>query len=219
MDEFGLGTFSTNTTLGIPKNPHDIERTCGGSSGGVASFVSASDEPVLGLGTSTGGSISCPASFCGVVGLTPTYGLVSRYGLIDYANSMDKIGCLTKNVKDAALLLSVIAGYDKRDSTSVDRESVNYTSFCVEGVKGLKIGIPKEYIAHTDKEVLEVFYKAVDKMKNEGVIVKEVSLPSTDIALPVYYILALAEVSTNLARYCGLRYGLQGDIKTKTYGK
>ena len=212
MDEFGLGTFSTNTKLSIPKNPHDTNRTCGGSSGGVASFVSAFKGKSLGLGTSTGGSISCPASFCGVVGLTPTYGLVSRYGLIDYSNSMDKIGCISKNVEDSALVLSIIAGYDEKDSTSVELENKDYTKYCIDGVKGLRIGVPKEYLEHSDEKVVEVFKKSISDLENKGALIKEVSLPSTKLALPAYYILAMSEVSTNLARYCGMRYGAQEDL-------
>ncbi len=213
MDEFGFGTFSVNTSLLIPKNPHDTERSCGGSSGGVAAFVAASKSRVLGLGTSTGGSISCPASFCGIVGLTPTYGLVSRYGLIDYANSLDKIGCITKTVKDAALLLSVIAGNDYKDSTSALVDIPNYLSFCGKSIKGLKIGVPKEYFEGVRSEVKKVVEDAIKKLEKLGAKIQKISLPMTEYALAAYYIIATAEASTNLAKYCGMRYGLHKPLE------
>ncbi len=213
MDEFGFGTFSVNTGFSIPKNPHNPERSCGGSSGGVAAFVAAFKSRVLGLGTSTGGSISCPASFCGVVGLTPTYGLVSRYGLIDYSNSMDKIGCITKTVKDAALLLSIIAGNDYKDSTSALVFEPEYTTFCGKSIKGLKIGVPKEYFEGVDSEIKKVVEAAIEKLEKLGAKIIEISLPMTEYALAAYYIIATAEASTNLAKYCGMRYGLHKPLE------
>jgi len=228
-DEFGFGTFSVNTGFAIPKNPRDPTRSCGGSSGGVAAYVAASKHRVLGLATSTGGSISCPASFCGVVGLTPTHGLVSRYGLIDYANSLDKIGCITKTVKDAALLLSVIAGHDPKDSTSIDpigrcaHKSLDlrhadivkqdYTKFCSKNIKGLRIGIPKEYLKNIAPEVKKAFEAAIKKLEKLGVKIQRLSLPATEYALASYYIIATAEASTNLAKYCGMRYGLHKPLR------
>ncbi len=209
MDNFGFGTFSMNTDFSVPKNPYDISRSAGGSSGGVAAYVAASKFKVLGLGQSTGGSISCPAAFCGVVGLTPTYGLVSRYGLIDYSNSMDKIGCITKTVVDAALLLSVIAGYDPADSTSIKRRKIDYRKACGKTLKGVKIGVPKEYFVDIDNNIKSATEKAIAELKLLGATVRKVSLPTTKYALAAYYIIATAEASTNLAKYSGMRYGLE----------
>jgi len=220
QDEFGFGTFSTNSGFKVPKNPHDPTRACGGSSGGAAGLTAAwpdSDKtgiPHIALGQSTGGSISCPASFCGVVGLTPTYGLVSRYGLIDYANSLDKIGPIAKNVKDAALLLSVIAGYDQRDQTSIDLKKEDYTKYVDQPVKGLKIGVPKEYFGGSgagaegiDKDVEKKVWNAIKELEELGATYHKVSLPSTKYVIAAYYIIATTEASTNLAKFCGMRYG------------
>jgi len=212
-DEFGFGTFSVNTGFAVPKNPRDPARSCGGSSGGVASYVAASKHRVLGLATSTGGSISCPASFCGVVGLTPTYGLVSRYGLIDYANSLDKIGCITKKVSDAALLLSVIAGHDSNDSTSIVTKKQDYTKFCKKSIKGLRIGVPKEYFKNITPLVKKTIAAAIKKLEILGAKIQKISLPTTKYALASYYIIATAEASTNLAKYCGMRYGLHKQLR------
>jgi aspartyl-tRNA(Asn)/glutamyl-tRNA(Gln) amidotransferase subunit A len=215
QDEFGFGTFCTNSGFKIPKNPHDPSRCCGGSSGGAAGLAAAlpSDIPHIALGQSTGGSISCPASFCGVVGLTPTYGLVSRYGLIDYANSLDKIGPIAKTTKDAARLLSVITGYDKRDQTTIDLKKEDYTKYVDKPVKGMKIGVPKEYFgkgvggASIDKDVEQKVWNAIKELEELGATYHEVSLPSTKYAIAAYYIIATAEASTNLAKFCGMRYG------------
>jgi aspartyl-tRNA(Asn)/glutamyl-tRNA(Gln) amidotransferase subunit A len=220
MDEFGFGTFSTNCAYSIPKNPHDSSRSCGGSSGGVAGYVAASKKRVLGLGQSTGGSISCPASFCGVVGLTPTYGVVSRYGLIDYASSMDRIGPITRTVKDAAWLLTKITkdsypSIDDLDSTYHRTKDRDYTQFCGKSIKGIKIGVPKEYMNKASKPVRAEIKKAIRKLEKLGAKVSPISLKYTDSALPAYYIIALSEASTNLAKFCGMRYGLQGDIHGK----
>src|SRR3989338_4463741 len=202
QDEFGFGTFSTNSAYGIPKNPHDPERSCGGSSGGAAGVIAALGYPQIALAESTGGSISCPAAFCNVVGLTPTYGLVSRYGLIDYANSLDKIGVITRRVEDAALGLSLIAGHDARDSTSLQVSEKSYKA--EPNLKGVKIAVPKEYFQHIDKQVEKDVRAAISKMESNGATVSEVSLPSTKYALASYYIIATSEASTNLSRYCGM---------------
>jgi aspartyl-tRNA(Asn)/glutamyl-tRNA(Gln) amidotransferase subunit A len=208
QDEFGFGTFSANSGFGIPKNPHDTARCAGGSSGGAAALTAALEYPHIALGQSTGGSISCPASFCGVAGLTPTYGLVSRYGLIDYANSLDKIGALGKTVRDAALMLSVIAGHDERDSTSLQEKQKDYARGLEAGAKGLKIGVPKEYFGPgVDRAVAGAVWEGIKKLEGLGAKVHEISLPHTNLALPAYYIIAAAEASTNLAKFCGMRYG------------
>jgi len=215
QDEFGFGTFSTNCGFAVPKNPIDPTRTCGGSSGGAAGLVRALDMPHIALAESTGGSISCPASFCGVVGLTPTYGLVSRYGLIDYANSLDKIGPIGRSVEDAALMLSAIAGYDKLDSTSINRKPENYLD-CIKSssLRGVRIGLPREYFGEgVDKNVNRAVMDAVEKMKELGAKTEKCSLPNTKYSIPAYYIIATAEASTNLAKYCGMRYGREEAIE------
>jgi len=234
QDEFGFGTFSTKSGFKVPKNPHDPTRSCGGSSGGAAGLTASISAEFrhIALGQSTGGSISCPASFCGVVGLTPTYGLVSRYGLIDYANSLDKIGPIAKSVSDAALMLSVIAGHDPKDSTSLKENGQDYTRFVGKPVKGMKIGVPKEYFGKgVDGKVSDEVWKGIKKLESEGASIKEISLPMTKAALSVYYIIASAEASTNLAKYCGMRYGAAetvdsremneyfSDVRTKYFGE
>lgn len=208
MDEFGFGTFSANSAYGIPKNPLDTDRTCGGSSGGASCLTLAADFPHVALAESTGGSISCPAAFTGTVGLTPTYGLVSRWGLVDYANSLDKIGCLGKTIYDVALLLSVIAGNDAKDSTSLNIQKQDYTKYLGKSIKGMKIGVPKEYFEGMDEKITNVIWNAIKKLEDEGATYKEVSLPHTQYSLPSYYIIAVSEASTNLAKYAGMRYGL-----------
>lgn len=205
QDEFGFGTFSVNSGFSIPRNPLDPSRTCGGSSGGAAGLTRALELPHVALAESTGGSISCPASFCGVVGLTPTYGLVSRWGLIDYANSLDKVGVLGRRVEDAGMVLNEIASFDTKDFTSVKRLSVDYTKF--QDVRRMKVGIPKEYFAAAREEVVEKVMDGMSALETAGAIVEEVSLPNTRYALAAYYVMATAEASTNLARYCGMRYG------------
>ncbi len=212
QDEFGFGTFSTNSAYGVPKNPHDAERTCGGSSGGSGGLTAALKMPHISLAESTGGSITAPAAFCGVVGLTPTYGLVSRYGLIDYANSLDKIGPITKSVADAALALSIIAGHDKRDMTSLPAARTNYMKHLDEGPK-MTIGVPKEYFHNVDDGIEKAVWTAVKKLESEGASYKEISLPHTKYSLASYYIIATSEASTNLARYCGMRYGLYNKLE------
>jgi len=207
MDEFAFGSSTENSYFGPTHNPWDLERVPGGSSGGSAAAV-ASDQAIWALGSDTGGSIRQPASFCGVVGLKPTYGLVSRYGLIAFASSLDQIGPLTKDVQDAAVLTGIIAGYDPADSTSVNREVPDYTKSLTGEIKGLKIGIPREYFVEgLDAEVREVVEEAIAKFKELGATVAQVSLPHTEYAIPVYYIIATAEASSNLARFDGVQYG------------
>ena len=209
QDEFGFGTFNVNTPYGVPLNPHDTERSPGGSSGGAAVVTAVADFPHLAIAESTGGSISCPASFCGVVGVTPTYGRTSRWGLIDYANSLDKIGCMGKTVRDAALLLSVISGPDRYDSTVLHAPVEDYAAQAGEPVDGLRVGVPREYFGEgVDKGVSEAVWRGVKRLEDQGAEVREVSLPFTRYSLSSYYIIAMAEASTNLAKYCGLRYGL-----------
>ncbi|MDD5115727.1 MAG: Asp-tRNA(Asn)/Glu-tRNA(Gln) amidotransferase subunit GatA [Candidatus Omnitrophica bacterium] len=207
MDEFAFGSSTENSCFGTTRNPWDLEYVPGGSSGGSAAAV-AGDEAVWALGSDTGGSIRQPASFCGVVGLKPTYGLVSRFGLVAFASSLDQIGPITKDVEDAAILTGIISGYDPNDSTSVNQQVPDYTGSLGKGAKGLKIGIPKEYfIEGLDAEVKDVIDEALNKLKFLGAVSKEVSLPHTQYAVPVYYIIATAEASSNLARFDGVQYG------------
>lgn len=213
MDEFAFGSSCETSCFQPTRNPWDRERVPGGSSGGSAACV-ASDEAIVSLGSDTGGSIRQPAALCGVVGMKPTYGRVSRYGLIAFASSLDQIGPLTKDVRDNALLLSVIAGYDGKDSTSVDMAVPDYTKFFDSGVKGLKIAIPKEYFVEgMDPEVKLALDEARKHLESKGVCFAEVSLPHTEYAVAVYYIVATAEASSNLARFDGVAYGLRSSSK------
>ena len=204
MDEFGFGTFCTNSAFGIPLNPHDIERTCGGSSGGAAAITALLDRHVA-LAESTGGSISCPASFCGVIGFTPTYGRVSRYGLIDYANSLDKIGLVTRSVADLKRFLPVISGPDRRDPTSCVQPELR-----LDGSKVKSVAVPEEALQNLDPAVLRAFEVALDKLGEMGIEAHRVSMPSLGFALAAYYVLATSEASTNLARYKGMLFGVRG---------
>ncbi|MCK4714131.1 MAG: Asp-tRNA(Asn)/Glu-tRNA(Gln) amidotransferase subunit GatA, partial [Candidatus Aenigmarchaeota archaeon] len=214
QDEFGFGWASINSGWRIPKNPHDPARVAGGSSGGAAALAAGLDYPHIALGQSTGGSITCPASFCGVVGLTPTYGLVSRYGLIDFGNSLDKIGPIARTVEDAALMLSVIAGHDHKDATTVPQKPGNYLKSLKSSVKGLMIGIPKEYFGEgVDPAVSDKVRSAIKRLESLGATLKEVSLPMTPDAVAIYYIIGTSEASTNLARFCGLRYGAEEPVQ------
>jgi aspartyl-tRNA(Asn)/glutamyl-tRNA(Gln) amidotransferase subunit A len=213
MDEFGFGTFSVNCAYGIPKNPLDTSRSCGGSSGGAGCLTAVADFPHMAIAESTGGSISCPAAFTGTVGLTPTYGRVSRWGLVDYANSLDKIGCIGKTVSDVALLLSVISGHDNYDSTVLDIPQEDFTKYLKADVKGMKIGVPKEYFENIDEKITKVVWDAIKKLESLGAKYQEVSLPHTKYALSSYYIIAMTESSTNLAKFCGMRYGLHEELK------
>jgi aspartyl-tRNA(Asn)/glutamyl-tRNA(Gln) amidotransferase subunit A len=214
QDEFGFGSFSRNTYK-IPKNPWDTERSCGGSSGGAACLTAVLDHPHIAIAESTGGSISCPASFCGVVGLTPTYGLVSRYGLVDYANSLDKIGVMSRSVGECAAGLSVIAGHDPKDSTSLDMKE-DYTKIAESK---LRVGIPEECFENVDERIKEKVWSAIEVLEGLGFEHQKVSLSSTKYALAAYYIIAMSEASTNLAKYCGLRYGLNHSVEDKGFNE
>lgn len=206
MDEFAMGGSTEYSYFYPTKNPWNLNKVPGGSSGGSAAAVAANMVPWA-LGSDTGGSIREPASFCGVVGLKPTYGLVSRYGLVAFASSLDQIGPITKDVRDAAMLLNIIAGHDKKDTTSVDREKKDYTA-CLKGdVKGLKIGIPKEFYAEgINEEVKAKLYEAIGRYKKLGAEVEEFSLDIAKYSLASYYIIACAEASSNLGRFDGVRY-------------
>lgn len=209
MDEFAFGSSCETSCYGPTRNPWDLERIPGGSSGGSAAAVAAG-ETALALGSDTGGSIRQPASLCGVVGLKPTYGRVSRYGLIAFGSSLDQIGPITKDVKDSALLLGVIAGHDEMDSTSVELPVPDYTKSLVEDVKGLRVGVPKEYfIKGIDKEVEASVKKAIAIFRDLGARIVDISLPHTEYAVSTYYIVAPAEASSNLARFDGVQYGFR----------
>jgi len=209
MDEFAFGSSCETSCYGPTFNPWDLKCVPGGSSGGSAAAVAA-DEAMWALGSDTGGSIRQPASFCGIVGLKPTYGRVSRYGLIAFASSLDQIGPLTKDVRDCALMMNIISGYDERDSTSVNEPVPDYTKALVNDVRGLKIGIPKEaFVEGLDPEVRRATEDALELLKKLGAVIKEVSLPHTPYAVATYYIVATAEASSNLARFDGVRYGLR----------
>lgn len=226
LDEFAMGSSNENSRIKKTKNPWDVSRVPGGSSGGSATAVAA-DLCIASLGTDTGGSIRQPAAFCGIVGLKPTYGRVSRYGVIAFASSLDQMGPMTKDVEDCAILMNVIAGHDPKDSTSIDQAVPDYTSFLNQSIKGMKIGIPKEYFVEgMDKEVEAAVHKAIDQLKSLGAEIIEVSLPNTEYATATYYIIAPAEASSNLARYDGVRFGFREKAanlsemyeKTKTEG-
>jgi aspartyl-tRNA(Asn)/glutamyl-tRNA(Gln) amidotransferase subunit A len=209
MDEFAMGSSTEHSAFRPTRNPWDLERVPGGSSGGSAAAVAGDLAPAA-LGTDTGGSVRQPAAFCGVVGLKPTYGRISRYGLIAFASSLDHIGPLTRDVRDAALLLSALAGVDPHDSTSVDEPVPDYPALLEGGVRGLKLGVPREYFGGgLDVEVEAAVRAAIAKLADLGAIIEEVSLPNTDYGLAVYYIVAPAEASSNLARYDGVKYGLR----------
>ncbi len=209
MDEFAFGSSTENSCFGPTHNPWNLDCVPGGSSGGSAAAV-ASDEAIWALGSDTGGSIRQPAAFCGVVGLKPTYGRVSRYGLIAFASSLDQIGPLTKDVADSALLMNIISGHDENDSTSANISVPDYTQSLHGDIKGLRVGVPKEYfIEGMDPETRKIIDEAIDKLKGLGAQVAPVSLPNSQHAVPVYYIIATAEASSNLARFDGDQYGLR----------
>ena len=211
MDEFAMGSSTENSAFGGTCNPWDVSRIPGGSSGGSAAAVAA-DECIASLGTDTGGSIRQPAALCGCVGFKPTYGRISRYGLVAFASSLDQIGPFTKDVRDAATLLGVMSGYDRRDSTSVPQPVPDYTAALTGNIRGLKLGLPKEYmIGGLDPEVKAAVDLAVKQFEKQGAEIVEISLPHTDYAVAVYYIIATAEASANLARFDGIRYGLRVD--------
>ena len=207
MDEFAMGGSTKTSYYKLTKNPWDTSKVPGGSSGGAASSI-ASQQCFISLGSDTGGSIRQPASFCGVVGLKPTYGRVSRYGLMAFASSLDQIGPLAKNVEDIALAMNVIAGYDDYDGTVKNIPVPDYTEFLGKDIKGVKIGVPKEYFVDgINENVKSIMMDALEKLKEAGAELVDVSLPHTKYALPTYYILAPAEASSNLARFDGIRYG------------
>jgi len=207
MDEFAMGSSTETSYFGVTRNPWDLERIPGGSSGGSAAAVAA-DECIASLGSDTGGSIRQPAALCGIVGLKPTYGRVSRFGLIAFASSLDQIGPFSKDVEDTAIMLNEISGYDSNDSTSVPVEVPDYRSFVGKSIEGWKIGIPKEYFVEgIDPEVEEAVRKAISEFEAMGAKVIPISLPHTEYCLAVYYIVAPAEASSNLARYDGVKYG------------
>lgn len=207
MDEFGMGSTCENSFIGPCKNPHDHLRVAGGSSGGSAAAVAADEVPVA-LGSDTGGSIRCPAAFCGCVGLKPTYGAVSRYGLVAYANSLEQIGPMASTVRDTAVLFDVIAGYDRRDSTSMHSEPI--IPKLKQDVRGMVVGIPKEFYPEgLDEDVERAAWDGIHSLEEAGVEYREVSLPHVEHALPAYYLIAMSEASSNLARFDGLRYGLR----------
>ena len=207
LDEFAMGSSAENSAFFPTRNPWDGERVPGGSSGGSAAAVAA-DQCIVALGTDTGGSIRQPAAFCGVVGLKPTYGRVSRYGIIAFASSMDQVGPITKDVRDCALMLEAIAGHDPADSTSTDRSVPRYSEALTGDVKGLRLGVPKEYfITGIAPEVEQAVRDAIRLLEKNGAVVEEISLPHTEYAVAVYYIVATAEASSNLARYDGMRFG------------
>ena len=213
MDEFAMGGSTEYSYFHVTRNPWNLNKVPGGSSGGSAAAVAANLVP-WSLGSDTGGSIREPASFCGVVGLKPTYGLVSRYGLVAFASSLDQIGPITKDVKDCAMLLNVIAGHDERDSTSANVEKQDYVKALRNNVKGLKIGIPKEFFGEgINQEVKESLEKAIEKYKELGAEVEECSLDIAKYSLAAYYIIACAEASSNLGRFDGIRY----TYRTKEY--
>ncbi len=214
MDEFAMGSTTETSYFGVTKNPWDLERVPGGSSGGSAASVSAEEVPYA-LGSDTGGSIRQPAAFCGVTGIKPTYGRVSRYGLIAYGSSLDQIGPLAKDVTDCATVLEVISTHDKKDSTSVNRKDTDFTSALVDDVAGMKIGIPRDYFgAGIDSEVKEQVLAAAKTLEEKGAIVEEFDLSLVEYAIPAYYIIASAEASSNLERFDGVKYGYRTESYT-----
>ena len=211
MDEFAMGSTTETSAYGETKNPWNLEHVPGGSSGGSCAAVAA-EECFYALGSDTGGSIRQPSSFCGVTGIKPTYGTVSRYGLIAYGSSLDQIGPVAKDVTDCATILEVIASHDEKDSTSVTRDDLDFTSALVDDVKGMKIGIPKDYFGEgLDSEVKDAVLNAAKVLEQKGAIVEEFDLSLVEYAIPAYYVIACAEASSNLARFDGVKYGYRTD--------
>ncbi|MFX1294965.1 MAG: Asp-tRNA(Asn)/Glu-tRNA(Gln) amidotransferase subunit GatA [Promethearchaeota archaeon] len=207
MDEFAMGTTTESSYYGITHNPWNLACVPGGSSGGSGAVIAA-DESIISLGSDTGGSVRCPASFCNVTGLKSTYGLISRYGLVSYACSLEQIGPLTKDVRDCALLLNVIVGHDPYDSTTIKLQKKDYLANLDKNVKGLRIGIPKEFMGEgTDEIVSKTIWEAVHLLEGHGATYEEISIPLIGYSVPCYYIIAMSEASSNLARYDGMRYG------------
>ena len=213
MDEFAMGSTTETSAYGVTRNPYHTDHVPGGSSGGSCAAVAA-EECSFALGSDTGGSIRQPSSFCGVTGIKPTYGTVSRYGLIAYGSSLDQIGPVAKDVTDCATILEAISSYDKKDSTSVQRKDLDFTSALVKDVKGMKIGIPKDYFGEgLDPQVKEAVLKAAKVLEEQGAIVEEFDLSLVEYAIPAYYVIASAEASSNLSRFDGVKYG----YRTKEY--
>lgn len=211
MDEFAMGSTTETSAFGVTKNPANPEHVPGGSSGGSAAAVAA-NECFMALGSDTGGSIRQPASYCGVVGMKPTYGTVSRYGLIAYGSSLDQIGPLTKDVTDCATLLEIISGHDAKDSTSIKRDDTDFTSALVDDVKGMRIGIPRDYFGDgLDIEVKKAVLEVAEVLKSKGAIVEEFDLSLVEYAIPTYYTIAAAEASSNLERFDGVKYGFRAE--------
>jgi aspartyl-tRNA(Asn)/glutamyl-tRNA(Gln) amidotransferase subunit A len=211
MDEFAMGSSNENSYYGSVKNPWNLNKIPGGSSGGSAAAVAARLSPFA-TGTDTGGSIRQPSSLCGITGIKPTYGRVSRYGMIAYASSLDQAGPMTQNAEDAALVLNVMAGFDKKDSTSADKDVEDYTEKLEESINGLKIGLPKEFFSEgLDDDVAKNILRAIKEFESMGASVKEISLPNSSYAIPTYYIVAPCECSSNLSRMDGVRYGYRCD--------
>lgn len=207
MDEFAMGSTTETSAYGITKNPHNTEHVPGGSSGGSCACVAAG-ECTYALGSDTGGSIRQPSSFCGVTGIKPTYGTVSRYGLIAYGSSLDQIGPVAKDVADCAAILEVISSHDSKDSTSVKRDDLDFTAALIDDVKGMKIGIPRDYIGEgLNSDVREAVLAAADVLKKKGAVVEEFDLSLVEYAIPAYYVIASAEASSNLSRFDGVKYG------------
>jgi len=215
MDEFAMGSTSESCVFGVPENPWKPGYVSGGSSGGSAASVAALECPGS-LGSDTGGSIRQPASLCGIVGIKPTYGLVSRYGLVAFASSLDQVGPLTRDVTDCALMLNAISGYDPKDSTSVRRETPDYCTSLVDGLQGMRVGVPHEYFGEgLDPEVRAIVTHGIEILREAGAEIVQVSLPRTDYCVAVYYLIATAEASSNLARYDGVSYGFR-DLDAKS---
>lgn len=209
MDEFAMGSTTETSAYGVTRNPWDPEHVPGGSSGGSCAAVAA-EECFFALGSDTGGSIRQPSSFCGVTGIKPTYGTVSRYGLIAYGSSLDQIGPIARDVTDCATILEAISSYDKKDSTSIPRENMDFTSALVDDVKGMRIGIPRDYLGEgLDEEVKDAILKAAKVLEDKGAIVEEFDLGLVKYAIPAYYVIASAEASSNLSRFDGVKYGLR----------
>ncbi len=213
MDEFAMGSTTETSAYGVTRNPKDLEHVPGGSSGGSAAAVAA-EECFFALGSDTGGSIRQPASFCGVVGMKPTYGTVSRYGLVAYGSSLDQIGPLCKTVEDCAVILEAISSYDSKDSTSMDRKDTDFSSALAEDVRGMRIGIPRDYFGEgLDPEVKTAVLAAAELLREAGAVVEEFDLSLVDYAIPTYYTIAAAEASSNLERFDGIKYGFRAEAR------
>ncbi len=213
LDEFGMGSSTENSIIGPTRNPVNTDYVTGGSSGGSAAAV-ASGEAIIALGTDTGGSIRQPSAYCGIAGIKPTYGRISRYGVISYASSLDQIGVLGKNAEDCAMMLNSICGHDKRDTTSAAVDKPDFTASINKGLKGVKAGLPKEYfIEGLDKGIRDSLMNAVKQMEKEGMEIEEISLPHASHAISSYYLVATAEASSNLARYDGVKYGYRAEAE------